>query len=41
MMQSYISGGRHGKVSDEDPSTKHESAGCPIGTVCERTHKSS
>ena len=40
MMQSYISGGRQGKVSDGDPSTKHESAGKSQRDLCAKTHSS-
>ena len=40
MMQSYISGGRQGKVSDGFPSTKHESAGKSQRDLCAKTHSS-
>ena len=40
MMQSYISGGRQGKVSDGDPSTKHESAGKSQRDLCAKAHSS-
>ena len=40
MMQSYISGGRQGKVSDGFPSKKHESAGKSKRDLCAKTHSS-